>query len=140
MNCDEFREKISKSDNNAELREHFENCKACKKWLDDELKIIPEGATSEKWNNLIDSIKEEKPVEDIVSDNKKEEEKSFLDYYLSGLKYGIVFGIAIVIGFGIVDINKSSNTKNNVINENSVASDTVIIPKNSIATNTKTIK
>ena len=60
-------------------------------------------------------------------ENNTEENKSFMDYYLSGLKYGIVFGLAIVVGFSLIqnsnETNKNSNSSSGVTKVASESSD-----------------
>lgn len=142
MNCEQFKEKILHGDDSSELKEHLESCKLCHDWINSEIKNVPEGVASEKWNTLIQSINKN-DVQDkdngevINSDVNTSKEKTFLDYYLSGLKYGIVFGIAIVVGFAIIQSRiENTNVENIDENANITASDTVIIYENSIATDT----
>ena len=142
MNCDEFRKEItSGNDLSDDLIKHKLECKDCQDWLQKELSTAPNGLTSEEWNNAVSKClninieesdgnnmkqNETKPAN---TNEKPESEKSFMDYYLSGLKYGIVFGLAIVVGFAIIQ-NKNEN-KNQSIN-NSIASDTANISSNTV--------
>ncbi len=143
MNCDEFRKKISSGDDLTEdLIEHKVKCKDCQDWIQKELSTAPNGLTTEEWNNAVsrclnNDIKksdgknmkpnETKPTE---SNEKPEAEKSMMDYYFSGLKYGIVFGLAIVVGFAIIQ-NKNENMTNQAGN-NSIASDTAKISSDTV--------
>lgn len=99
MDCKEFRKQITAgSDNLEEMLEHRKNCQDCESWLMKEVSTAPEGISEEEWKKLRQGLK--KGEERIKK--KEDEEKSFLDYYLSGLKYGLVFGLAVVIGFSII--------------------------------------
>ena len=152
MECKEFREKISAgNDFDNEMIEHKEKCSECQKWIEKELSTAPSGVSEEAWNKAVSKClptaeKESdnsKPAEnDIKSDS--EENKTFMDYYLSGLKYGIVFGLAIVVGFAIIqnknetnkvqNANKEINTASGSLNlassslDLSIATDTEILP------------
>ena len=121
MDCKEFRDKISAgNDFNDELIKHKEKCSECQEWLKSELSKAPEGINEDKWNKIIstclstDSKIDSEPITEKSNDKKSDEEanKSFMDYYLSGLKYGIVFGLSIVVGFAILQ-NKNEETNNN---------------------------
>ena len=140
MNCKEFREKISAgNDFDKELIEHKEKCSDCQEWIAKELSTAPKGVSEEAWNKAVSKCL---PENNKSSDNKNdknqkdksnpEESKSFMDYYLSGLKYGIVFGLAIVIGFSFVhntnEANKNQNSKKSV---NSIASESIGIASDS---------
>lgn len=142
MNCEEFKKTILEGkDIKDESKTHLENCNKCKDWLNKELQQPPEGISKEKWDILLKpqapkNEEEQQPVES----NKTEENKSFLDYYLSGLKYGIVFGLAIVIGFAIIQ-NKNEDNELPKNNNNTVASDTIIInPTTGVSSETSNIK
>ena len=54
-----------------------------------------------------------------------------MDYYLSGLKYGIVFGLAIVVGFAIVQ-NKNEANQQNISKQNTIASDSANISSGTV--------
>ena len=158
MNCEEFREKIkSGSDYSESLIEHKNSCKDCQEWIMNELNTAPNGINKEEWQKLMAKHlpiveKQEKQKKEIKSSesetlpNKEKEqktdeskepqkEKSMLDYYFSGLKYGIVFGLSLVVGFSIVQ--NSQNTQNNEQNSTNIrriASDTANIASDSIKT------
>ena len=158
MDCKEFQEKIkSGSELTEELLDHKLNCKTCQEWVINELSKAPEGMSNKQWKSTISKFsnietkntKSETNSENIDKDkntipstkkNKKnpqietkspEEEKSFSGYYFSGLKYGIVFGLAIVVGFSIIQVNNEKNLSNKV-NNVSNASDTANISSNTI--------
>ena len=66
------------------------------------------------------------------------EPKTFMDYYMSGLKYGLVFGLAVVIGFAIIqnkneaaeEESKKAVTQEEVKNVNEgLASESVDVEK-----------
>ena len=132
MNCKEFRKKISSGDDlTDDLIEHKVKCKECQDWIQKELSTAPNGLTTEEWNKAVskclnNDIKEsdginmkENETKSTESNEKPEAEKSFMDYYLSGLKYGIVFGLAIVVGFAIIQ-NKYENANQSANNNTSV--------------------
>ena len=144
MNCDEFREKIkSGSDNTDSLIEHKNSCKDCQEWIMTELNTAPNGINKEKWQNLMskhlpiveekqeNTNKESKVNNQEFNSNQNEEpkkEKSMLEYYFSGLKYGIVFGLSLVVGFSIVQNSQNNkNQEQNTSNIQSIASDSIKI-------------
>ncbi len=95
---------------------------------------------SERIESKKESECPQKETEDsIVSNNKEnkeaQEEKSFIGYYFSGLKYGIVFGLAIVIGFSIVQNLKENQQKdtNEIKAEPIIASDTAEIASDTLS-------
>lgn len=143
MNCEEFKNSISKNSiGEDDLLKHIETCEGCKKWLQKEVSTPPEGVNPEIWASLnrdtseLKETKETAQLETSSSPNENTEgkpeadkdDKSFLDYYLSGLKYGIVFGIAVVIGFSIIQ-NKNEHQQTEQTNveqsETTLASDSV---------------
>lgn len=72
----------------------------------------------------------EKNNENLANSKLEEtsdKEKSFLSCYLSGLKYGIVFGLAIVVGLAIVRNNNENKVVQNTNTQTTIASDTVNI-------------
>ena len=122
-----------------------------------ELNTAPNGINKDEWQKLMSKHmpiveKKEEQRNDIKSSesetppntdneqktnktNEPQKEKSMLDYYFSGLKYGIVFGLSLVVGFSIVQ--NSQNTQNNEQNSTnirSIASDTANIASDSIKT------
>ena len=135
MDCKEFREKISAgNDFDKDLIEHKEKCSECQKWIAKELSTAPTGVSEETWNKAVSKCFSD---DANTNDNKKninkpeikinsDENKSFMDYYLSGLKYGIVFGLSLVVGFAIIQ-NKNEENKNlkTISNESLLASDTL---------------
>ncbi len=162
MNCEEFREKIkSDSDITDNLIEHKNSCKECQNWLMNELNTAPQGINNDQWQKLIskhlpivensnlpndESEKSEAKSEtesESESDskdnntNEPQKEKSMLDSYFSGLKYGIVFGLSLVVGFSIVQNsqntqNTDQNTDQNTTNIKSIATDTANIASDSV--------
>ena len=140
MDCKEFREKISAgNDFDDELIEHKEKCSGCQEWLKKELSTAPAGVNEDEWNKAVSKCmltnnKEHQTKSNTDNDAKPDtdENKSFMDYYLSGLKYGIVFGLSIVVGFAIIqnknEENKIQNTANNSSN---IASESINIASNS---------
>ena len=135
MNCKEFREKISAgNDFDKDMIEHKEKCSDCRNWIAKELSTAPTGVSEDAWNKAVSKCM---PTNDNALNNDKqinkneenntEENKSFMDYYLSGLKYGIVFGLAIVVGFSLIqnpnETNKNSNSSSGVTKVASESSD-----------------
>ena len=169
MDCKEFQEKIkSGSELTEELLDHKLNCKSCQEWVIKEVSTAPEGMSNQQWKSKISKFSnietktnstenkidktEQKPLPSSENQDKEtknkvnkpvEKEKSFSDYYFSGLKYGIVFGLAIVVGFSILQVKNEKNQSSNA-NINSVASDTANIASNttnlSIATDSEIIQ
>mgnify|MGYP003290982860 CR=1 FL=1 len=139
MNCEEFRNYLSsgKSIDDKEIEKHLSECLSCNKWIQEEIATPPNGISSDKWNSLKNLNNTQ--IENTVS---KKEEKSFSDYYFSGLKYGVVFGIAIVIGFSIVENLKENEKCNENTPNNLIASDTITLDSTNtkVATDTVTIK
>ena len=60
------------------------------------------------------------------------EQKTVMGYYFSGLKYGLVFGLAIAVGFSIVQNNKELKQENTAVKSSINASDTIDIATQSI--------
>lgn len=138
MKCEEFRKTIL--DGKAEetdLLKHISVCEECKKWLQEEIKTAPEGVSQEKWaslkNESLAKGNDNKIIEPKTEEIPPDEKKSFMDYYLSGLKYGIVLGLAIIIGFSLVQTNndkKEEKIKKEKIEANSItASNSVELTK-----------
>ncbi|MBP5469690.1 MAG: hypothetical protein J6Z11_10665, partial [Candidatus Riflebacteria bacterium] len=165
----EFQEKIkSGSELTEELLDHKLNCKSCQEWVIKEVSTAPEGMSNKQWESKISKFSsietntnkkdndtkdpDNKPLpssentenKTIKKDTKPvEKEKSFSDYYFSGLKYGIVFGLAIVVGFSILQVKNEKKQSSNA-NINTVASDSANIASNtnnlSIATDSEIIQ
>ena len=142
MDCKEFREKISAgNDFDKVLIEHKEKCSDCREWIAKEISTTPSGVSEEEWTKAVskclptekkDSIKP-KPTEDKTeSKTDSDENKTFMDYYLSGLKYGIVFGLAIVVGFAIIQNKNEANNIQNANKEINTASGSLNIASNSL--------
>ena len=135
MDCKKFREKISSgADFDEELIKHKEDCKECQEWLNKELSTAPTGISSEDWNKAVSKCLPNEGNKKQKSQNNQEKElknqsnenKTFMDYYLSGLKYGIVFGLAIVVGFAIIqNKNETNSNSKTVSNGANLASDTI---------------
>ncbi len=125
MDCKEFREKISAGEDfNKELIEHKEECIDCQEWLKKELSTAPAGVNKEDWDKAVskclpsnDNKDSQTNKDDKLEKPDEDENKSFMDYYLSGLKYGIVFGLSIVVGFAIIQNKNESNTNQNSANK-----------------------
>ena len=142
MNCEEFRKQItSGADFTEELLEHHNSCKDCSIWLEMELKTTPKGLNKEAWNKVIEKCLVDEKAQKQTNTGTKinqdigeepKEEKSFISCYLSGLKYGLVFGLAIVIGFAIIQnrnesLEKESKEKSKVDAAEILASDSASI-------------
>ena len=154
MDCNEFRKKITDgADFDKELIEHKGSCKDCQEWLNNELHTAPNGLSKEDWDKAVSKCLDKNNKDTTNTQNTKDEkeedtkepenEKSFLDYYLSGLKYGIVFGLAIVVGFAIVQ-NQNEAKQQSISNQTNLASDTANIsseaPTLPIATDSELIQ
>ncbi len=156
MNCNKFREKVkSGEDFSKELEEHKDNCKECQNWILKEISSPPEGISKEKWETALSKFKtneNQEETKDKAQANNKEEEqvsqenkedKSLLDYYLTGLKYGIALGLSIIVGLAIVrniDESKESTvpkiSTENASNTAKIGSDSSLL---SIATDSELI-
>ena len=157
MNCNEFREKVkSGEDFSKELEEHKNNCKDCQNWILKEISSPPEGISKEKWEIALSKFKTNESLEDTedkTQANNNEEEKqdsqenkddkSLLDYYLTGLKYGIVLGLSIIVGLAIVqnideskELTVSKPSTENASNTADIGSNTPLLP---IATDSELI-
>lgn len=167
MDCKEFQEKIkSGSELTEELLDHKLNCKSCQEWVIKEVSTAPEGMSDKQWESKISKFSnietnkkdnntkntDNKPLPSSEKTDTKsikketkpvEKEKSFSDYYFSGLKYGIVFGLAIVVGFSILQVKNEKKQSSNA-KINTVASDSANIASNttnlSIATDSEIIQ
>lgn len=148
------------SDITAELEEHQKSCKACQEWLANEISTAPSGVSEADWENAVskcfpdkveDTVKKQNTEKENIVDSNSEvqtedkpelkengEPKTFMDYYMSGLKYGLVFGLAVVIGFAIIqnkneaaeEESKKAVTQEEVKNVNEgLASESVDVEK-----------
>lgn len=129
MQCEEFKTLILNGIEDEETIKHISNCENCRVWLNKELSKPPEGFSQEKWNKLKNNITNINS--NIEKTTIKSAEKSFWDYYFSGLKYGIVFGLAIVIGFSIIQNKTENNVEINSQNSESLATDTTFLSNDS---------
>jgi hypothetical protein len=120
MNCEEFRNRLNKTTQSSfseqediALESHLNTCKACNAWLDNLLITPPAGI-----NNLSLLSAPQKCFPESLTENKNiavSEDKSLLRTYLSGLKYGLVFGLSIICGLVIVELRNES--KQNVFDD-----------------------
>ena len=151
MDCKEFREKISAgNDFDKDLIAHKESCSECRDWIAKELSTAPTGVSEEDWKKAVNKCittndnesKSQKESEKEVKP-ELEENKTFMDYYLSGLKYGIVFGLSIVVGFAIIQNKNEANNLQKTANGASIASESINIASDtnnlSIATDSEII-
>ena len=166
MNCKEFQEKVlGGADFTEEMQTHKSSCEICQKWLDKEISTPPQGISKKEWESTLSKLSDKGSEKNTIRDDsenisKKEEglkpipnkekteepadDKSLTTYYFMGLKYGIVFGLSIVVGLSIVqnvkekDIkNKpSSNTESEMNKDNNASNSSNI----SIATDTEIIQ
>ncbi|MDD3000236.1 MAG: hypothetical protein PHF29_00595 [Candidatus Riflebacteria bacterium] len=119
MKCEEFRKRLnsahqstfSEQDEKA-LESHLNECKTCNTWLDNLLLTSPDGI---KELSLLNAPQKCFPESIIKKENVViNENKSLLSTYLSGLKYGLVFGLSIICGLAIVEMRNES--KQNAFN------------------------
>ncbi len=100
MNCEEFRRLMSSSTGDeTELAKHIDSCSKCDSWLNQELTSPPPGLTQAQWHDATARCFPEKlPAEEVQT-----AEPDFWHYFFNGLKYGMVFGLALVTGFALLE-------------------------------------
>lgn len=102
MQCEEFRILIHDSVNqDTALEQHLANCDACATWLQKEVSTPPEGLTPAQWQEatarcLPEILTKSAPIA------ATEKSQNFWDFYLNGLKYGMVFGLSLITGFALL--------------------------------------
>ncbi len=102
MNCEEFKLQIKEHHHDdSELEAHIESCPACCAWLNKEIEAPPQGLTPAEWQAATARCFPE--IKELVA---KEEPETFWSFYLTGLKYGAVFGLSIVTGFALLSLRE----------------------------------
>ncbi len=100
MQCDEFRQLMSSATGDEnELERHLCECQACNAWLNGELASPPPGLTPAQWHNATARCFPENLPTGAAADG----EAGFWHFFFNGLKYGVVFGLALITGLAIVD-------------------------------------
>ena len=99
MKCEEFKNLMSSSNGNeAELERHLADCQACDAWLQKELSSPPTGLTPAQWHDATARCFPEK-----LPENSVEAAPDFWQFFLNGMKYGLVFGLSLVTGFALLE-------------------------------------
>ncbi len=107
MKCKEFREQLESADQkiDSRLEKHLEKCADCESWLDAQILPPPTGLTPPKLE-----IANSRCMPDLATFSKKPEEpakepeQTFWGTYFSGLKYGFVFSLAMVVGLALLPL------------------------------------
>ena len=100
MQCDEFRHLMSSAaGDESELEKHLCGCQACDSWLKGELASPPSGLTPAQWHNATARCF----PENLPTGAEIQSEPGFWHFFFNGLKYGVVFGLALITGLAIVD-------------------------------------
>ncbi|MFZ5949570.1 MAG: hypothetical protein ACOYXC_02610 [Candidatus Rifleibacteriota bacterium] len=107
MNCEEFRMKIIADDQDlSALESHLQSCSSCCAWLEKELATPPEGLSAAEWNNATARcMPESLPIGSSRENiDAPQEDQTMKGNFLNGLKYGLVFGLSIIVGFAILEL------------------------------------
>lgn len=98
MNCKDFQKAIN-DDNSIDINildQHLESCKECSIWLDKQIERKPK-----EMSKPILEIPTLRCRPEIPNSPEDKKEKGLLAMYLSGLKYGLTFGISVIIAISI---------------------------------------
>ena len=116
MKCKEFRNLLQtgKEEVNNTLEQHLSCCAECSEWVEKFIAEKPVGLNIASW---------ETPTINCMPDISKyivvEKEISMFASFKSGIKYGLVFGLAVVIALAI--FNPGSNNNLDVFSTNKLA-------------------
>jgi hypothetical protein len=107
MKCKDFRKLIISDNPDLDaLQKHMESCEKCKVWVEKELSTPPEGLTSSQW---LEATSRCMPELNENPGEIKEEIKTPVQGFLSGMKYGIVFGLSLIVGLSIIQLHIEQN-------------------------------
>jgi hypothetical protein len=107
MQCDEFRKLVLSRDNMDEtLEHHLQECPSCASWLDAEIEKPPQGLTPAEWQAATARCF---PAIDMTKPAAVKNDESFWDFFINGMKYGVVFGLSIVTGFALLSLKPSAS-------------------------------
>lgn len=109
MNCEDFRRQITAGDNDLpELERHLDDCQACARWLEQELATAPQGLSQAEWLSATSRC-----MPDLAAVNVNTEEitdpEPVKTGFLSGLKYGLAFGLSIITALAVLDLGNRPN-------------------------------
>jgi hypothetical protein len=103
MNCEDFKKNLEEYETESpEMLAHMQDCAECSSWLDRELSSPPEGITPAEWTAATARC-----MPDISSIANKPDNieidgvDGFWSLFFSGLRYGVVFGLSIIVGFAL---------------------------------------
>lgn len=101
MKCEEFRRLMSLSQGDeSELEKHITECPECDAWLQKEIADPPAGLTPTQWHNATARCF---PAE-LPEKEAQGKAGDFWQYFLNGMKYGLVFGLSLITGFAVIEL------------------------------------
>jgi tetrahydromethanopterin S-methyltransferase subunit G len=106
MKCENFKKLMLSANPDYEvLEKHMQECSSCRCWVEKELATPPEGLSSAQWLSATARCLPELPKE--VENSKEEAVKAnpVTLGFLNGMKYGLVFGLAIITALAILQID-----------------------------------